>query len=127
MYIWGISNGEPTMATIMNAMRTIAEREGSYRPGMSPDEIVKAVMVIQPDFIAIRRRIFLMFCARDGISAIYANEEFDRLQSVRGDLSKYLRVQRTGSRFPLTRQQKESLALTFDNAGNHASFEFGRD
>jgi hypothetical protein len=110
------------------ARQMIEGREiGNYRIGMTPAEIEKAAMVIDPAFVAIRRRIFVMFTARDGIPSALAHEEFDRLQSVGGDTAKYLRVQRTGSKFPLNRREKESLALTFDNAGNHASFEMYHD
>ncbi|RYD54397.1 MAG: hypothetical protein EOP83_22165 [Verrucomicrobiaceae bacterium] len=90
-------------------------------------EMAKASMVIEPSYVAIRRRIFVMFTARDGIPNDLAHQEFDRLQSVGGDMSQYLRLQRTGSKYALHRNEKINLALTFDNAGNHASFEFLRD
>ena len=82
-----------------------------------------AEMKIDPTFIAIRRRIFVMFMGRDGFPEALSNEEFDRLQSVDGVLPAYLRIQRTGSRFPLTRDTKENISLAFANAGNHASCE----
>jgi hypothetical protein len=105
----------------------IADRViGDYRIGMTPEETTKAAMQVDPAFVAIRRRIFVMFMARDRVSDVLANEEFDRLQSVGGDVNRYMRLQRTGSRFALSRRQKESFALIFDNAGNHASYEFTR-
>jgi hypothetical protein len=139
LYLGDISDGDQQMfeirLTIVPALSDaeryaramIADREiGNYRIGMTPEETAKAAMQVNPGFIAIRRRIFVMFMARDRVSETLANEEFDRLQSVGGDVAKYMRLQRTGSRFALSRRQKESFALIFDNAGNHASFEFTR-
>lgn len=76
------------------------------------------------EFVAVRRRIFVAWMFREGHSEVCANEEFDRLAAVNGDMGAYLRTQRTGSKFPLDRRTKEGIAMLYDNAGNHAAYEF---
>lgn len=80
--------------------------------------------VADPNFIAKRRQIFIMFLGREGVAASHAEEELNRLESVGGEQTRYLRLQRTGSRYPMTRDRKIDFALLYDNAGNHASYEY---
>lgn len=77
-----------------------------------------------PDFVAKRREIFCIFLGRDDVSTAQALEEFARIDSVHGDAHAYLRLQRTGSRFAMTRNQRLDFLLVYENAGNHASFAY---
>lgn len=82
-----------------------------------------AEMLIDPAFIERRRIIFARWMIREGYSTICASEESHRIKNCK-TMIEYLRIQRTGSKFPLDRNTKISLWLLFDNAGNHASIEF---
>ena len=82
-----------------------------------------------PDFVKLHLDHFIMFMRRDGYSAEMSREEFPRLREtvgLDGSPLKYLRLQRTGSRFPLDRRKKVMIALTYHKAGDHAYFTYSR-
>lgn len=82
-----------------------------------------AEMLVNPAYVERRRIIFARWMIREGYSTICAMEESHRIKHCKTEIE-YLRIQRTGSKFPLDRKSKQSLWSLFDNAGNHASVEF---
>lgn len=80
--------------------------------------------ISNPDFVAKRREIFCLFLARDDVPTAHALEEFARIESVEGEADAYLRLQRTGSRFAMTRDRRLDFLLVYENAGNHAGFAY---
>ncbi|RYD44953.1 MAG: hypothetical protein EOP85_09185, partial [Verrucomicrobiaceae bacterium] len=74
-------------------------------------------------FAATVERIFTVWMAGQGYVADLIPEEFARIHAVAGDDAAYLRVQRTGSKFPLERRTKLVLAALYRNAVDMAVFE----
>jgi hypothetical protein len=67
---------------------------------------------------------FVEFARRDGIAREHAASEFDNILNLNGyarTLDSYITVRRIGQPFTLTRVERISLHLTFQNAMNHAS------
>lgn len=72
------------------------------------------------------RQIFIAFAQRDlGLSASHAAWEYDNKLTANGHAllrDFYLHTSRIGAPFAMTRAERHSLYLTFENALGHAFF-----
>lgn len=84
--------------------------------------MTKAEIMVTEAFRSIQNDIFVRWMVREGRNQTLAEQEVVRLNSVETE-AQYLRVQRTGSRFPLTRRDRESIWSLYENAGRHAMYE----
>lgn len=67
--------------------------------------------------------IFSGFLKREGVLTGYeAFAEINRVLSVK-TMKEYFRVSRKGSTVPLTRRQRMSIWMLWENAQNHADYE----
>ena len=63
------------------------------------------------------------FINRDGVlTGTEASAEVNRVTSVK-TMDEYFRVSRKGSTVPLTRRERMSIWMLWENAQNHANFE----
>ncbi len=77
-------------------------------------------MKINPE---VARNVFLKFIARDGVIAVdIASQEFDFIGTFKS-LDEYKAASRVGRYGRLSRKERISLYLTYENAFNHAQFE----
>jgi hypothetical protein len=79
------------------------------------------------EFVQKRLAMFIAFMGRDGYSEQMAREEFPRLRAtvgLNGCPRTYMRVQRTGSRFPLDRHASERIAGVYHHSSAHAYFGY---
>lgn len=105
--------------------KSLVARSATVNDRLEKDpSVAEPTYISDPEFIAKRREIFCLFLARDDVPAAHACEEFARIESVQGDAQAYLRLQRTGSRFAMTRDRRLDFVLVYENAGNHAGFAF---
>jgi hypothetical protein len=75
-----------------------------------------------PAFIVRRNEIFMQFALRGKYIEQFIKEETVRLMHCSCEAD-YLRVQRTGSKYPLNLGARRSVYSLWENANNHASVE----
>jgi hypothetical protein len=73
------------------------------------------------------RHIFVEFCIRDGMPREWAEWEYDNALTINGYVrirESYVTLFRAGAPFFMPRRERVSLYLTFENAMNHATFDY---
>jgi hypothetical protein len=85
--------------------------------------MTKTDMLNTPAFIVRRNEIFMRFALRGKYIEQFIKEETIRLMHCTSEMD-YLRVHRTGSKYPLNLGAKRSVYSLWESANNHASVEF---